>query len=73
MGRFFSLLRVGGTGFSEQNFSLDYFAKRAVSYRHIEGMTGSTSSLRDISRGAFFSKVGQPPPSLVLLGSLHYL
>mgnify|MGYP006297653341 CR=1 FL=1 len=44
-----------GTGFSEQTFSLDYFAKRTVSYHRIEEMIGSTSSLRDISRALHIS------------------
>jgi transposase-like protein len=42
--------RFCGTGFSEQTFSLDYFAKRTVSYSRIEEMVCSTSSLRDIAR-----------------------
>lgn len=42
--------RVCGTGFSEQTFSLDYFAKRTVSYSRIEEMVCSTASLRDIAR-----------------------
>ena len=42
--------RVCGTCFSEQTFSLDYFAKRTVSYERIEEMIGTTSSLRDIAR-----------------------
>lgn len=47
--------RLCGTGFSEQTFSLDYFAKRTVSYRSIEEMIGSTSSLRDIARALHVS------------------
>lgn len=42
--------RLCGTGFSEQTFSLDYFAKRTVSYRRVEEMVCSTASLRDIAR-----------------------
>ena len=42
--------RFCGTGFSDQTFSLDYFAKRRVSYRRIEEMICATASLRDISR-----------------------
>lgn len=42
--------KVCGTGFSEQTYSLDYFAKRRVSYSRIEQMICSTASLRDIAR-----------------------
>ena len=42
--------RFCATGFSEQTFSLDYFAKRTVSYSRIEEMVCSTASLRDIAR-----------------------
>jgi transposase-like protein len=42
--------RECGTGFSEQTFSIDYFAKRRVSYSRVEEMICSTASLRDIAR-----------------------
>ena len=42
--------RVCGTGFSEQTFSIDYFAKRKVSYSRVEEMICATASLRDIAR-----------------------
>jgi len=36
--------------FSTQSFSIDYYAKRKIDYRHIDKQLRSTGSIRDISR-----------------------
>ena len=42
--------RTCGTTFSDQTFSLDYYVKQKVSYKHIDQAIRSTSSSSDIAR-----------------------
>ena len=42
--------RCCGTGFSEQTFSIDYYAKRIIPYEQLDEKNGSTGSLRDNAR-----------------------